>query len=106
MTVMTKSEQTERSAALLAFAADRVERGWCQGMYMSPDLKKTCMVGAILDEQMKRPPEPKSLRTEYERMVYAVRRETGAYHLTEWNDTPGRTVEEVATALRAAIRWL
>ena len=82
---------------ILAEAARLVERGWCQGTYRDTD-GRVCLVGA-LNEASGRP------CTYLDEAWNAVCLEI-PQGPSDWNDTPGRTAEEVATALRNAKRWL
>jgi hypothetical protein len=96
---------------VLNTAADLLERdGWTQKrMY---DDGTRCMVGAMLCaatgiESYVR----MSDFTEDQLNVYQEGRQTvvellGSFMLTGWNDTPGRTQEEVVQVLRdAAVKW-
>lgn len=100
---------------ILAGAAARVERGWCQHTFTNGD--KVCLVGAIAEvagvygrqlykERMQR---PLSARHPAQVALQAVREELetpGEFGPALWNNAPGRTVEEVATVLRNSKRFL
>ncbi len=89
------------AAECLRKAADLIERdGWCQGSYQNETGR--CLVGAldwVANEVRDQWPRPN-----YEARwlvidmlgVYGVGLEVG------WNDTPGRTADEVTEILRAA----
>ena len=81
---------------ILSEAARLVEKGWCQGRLRSG--LGVCAVGAILDAGR----SDNGLNV----AVSALVQEIGTPDIGRWNDTPGRTKEEVATALRNAKRWL
>ena len=90
-------------AEILADAADHVEhRGWFQ---ISPPYRvgedPQCALSAIwkcLDSVHQ---GVRCLTAER-----ALQKEIGDLPIITWNDTPGRTREEVAATLRNAKRWL
>ncbi len=76
---------------ILHAAADRIERdGWCQGSFEYAG--RVCMVAAICDVA-----GDAFLRGEG--IIYLEDR-IGTQNLMAWNDDPGRTQEQVVTALR------
>jgi hypothetical protein len=98
MTALTAEE-------ILTTAADIVERGWRQDAE-STDHRR-CAVIAMLDAAGVNVPA-------FEEAVDALAKELGVcvggfgdpVDIGDWNDQPGRAVEEVATALRSAKRFL
>lgn len=80
-------------------AADRVERGWCQGDYEDSD-GNCCVVGAVLlcsgEGGDFRAPDV---------ILPSLRQVIGGTEIS-WNDAPGRTQSEVSAALREAARRL
>jgi hypothetical protein len=97
---------------ILRKAADLVERpgGWCQGDWTTG--KALCLTGAIMAASLgvERLPLHAFIRFGSARRMktahQAVATEIGQWTLAAWNDAPGRTAIEVATALRNAKRWL
>lgn len=80
---------------VLRAAAERIERdGWCQGK--PTDGTRCCAVRAIVMAG------ESSFGTSL--AIEAVRDFIGCntYGVIHWNDTPGRTVDEVLAALRSA----
>jgi hypothetical protein len=87
---------------VLARAADIVERGWRQDASTDGDHRR-CLTMALNDATPEYAP--------YRAALDAVAREIGiegsnVCMVGQWNDAPGRTQEEVVTALRNAKRWL
>jgi hypothetical protein len=88
---------------ILVRAAELVEQGWMQGHFHGPH-GEVCLSAAI---QQALGQCDKALRWRFGEMIQnAVVTEVNAESLVDWNDAPGRTAEEVATALRNAKRWL
>jgi len=79
-------------AADLRLAADLLERdGWAQGTYQSDDGQR-CVMGALLDVAG-------DINFSVHKSIF--KQVAGKYPLS-YNDSPGRTAEQVITALRAA----
>ncbi len=75
-------------------AADLLKRdGWCQGRSEGPNGER-CLVAALSVAGWR------STRMAWRRVFEAIRQEAGAPSLTDWNDTPGRTADEVIALLR------
>ena len=94
---------------VLAKAARIVEAGWYQGGYVSPDGTKVCAMGAIRVAAGERISELNSYRPSKvaDPAIVALSYEVDDVRgIGMWNDTPGRTAEEVATTLRNAKRHL
>jgi len=94
----------------LAEAARLVEQGWNQGAY-ARDLSETqvCLVGAIrkaLTGTVRITSALSNCDMTYTTALKAIADELHPALTIEWNDTLGRTKEEVATALRNAKRFL
>lgn len=66
-----------------------VRDGWCQGEFNHPD-GRHCLLGAF----------PKDERDDIINVLGTV---IGSYRVVRWNDTPGRTFEQVLTVLDEAI---
>ena len=64
------------------------KHGWCQGTYQTLD-GRCCVVEALLKSER-----------HYE-IGKRLRDHLGVEHLPTWNDTPGRTADEVIAALEA-----
>ena len=106
-------------ADLLRGAALYLRRhGWIQDDYYRPASAHTatppaCAVGAIAMAAYGHPVDAPSLHTEpevkdFHRAVDALDgylQDTHAADLYTWNDTPGRTADQVITALQAAAGW-
>ena len=93
------------SEEILAKAADLVEFSgtWGQGDEAVALGHSVCVMIALNDVA------GNAARKSYVVAECALLKEIGAAHIVEamdWNDFPGRTKEEVATALRNAKRWL
>ena len=93
---------TETQTILLAAAAE-VRKGWCQGAYQD-GRKNVCALGAIsravCGDALKGILDPTAISAT-RRVVEHVGIGEGLA-LWAWNDEPGRTAEEVATALENA----
>lgn len=64
------------------------ERGWCQGAYQTTD-GRCCLVEALIKTE--RTGDTGTFLRNHLRTPF----------LTEWNDAPGRTADEVIAALEA-----
>jgi len=84
-------------AETLNAAADYLEQhGWCQGQMFGPD-DSVCAVGAIA--------EVTRADTDYDHYSEALEvamSYVGGGPVSQWNDAPGRTKEDVIAMLRAA----
>lgn len=101
-------------AGALDCAADRVARGWCQGVYGDRD-GNVCLVGAVgiacgrkisASEGSYFEDNHRATSTSAEDLA-RERMKTALSYLPmpgpdRWNDEPGRTQEEVVEALRTA----
>lgn len=93
---------------ILEDAAGLVDRGWCQGrMFLgTPEGMKCCIIGAIqvaaadilLGEERVR------FYRKADILLSAIAHKAGFDVIADWNDAPGRTAEEVASALRELAR--
>ena len=86
-------------ADVLNGAADLIERdGWCQGTFRDGGAR--CASRAIGDaaENTKNPHGPDWSDAAH----ICLRKLTGHWFVSGWNDKPGRTKAEVVAALRAA----
>lgn len=81
----------------LLMARDRIERGWCQGQAHAPH--GVCLLGALYDA-----PGEKARKMAVSRMMIAIKN-TGfaAGSISEYNDVPGRTKEEILAIIDDAI---
>lgn len=91
---------------LLDKAADVIiERGWHQGDYQKPGGEAVCAMGALFAAAA-RSPRTAGLNTADPRSAAAVAATCLKRHLgiesslPAWNDSPGRTEDEVLAALR------
>jgi hypothetical protein len=85
-------------AKILYDAADLIDaNGWCQGEYRSEG-GCYCITGALVEVI------GLGSFSEWSEAALAVEREIDEPHLPAWNDTEGRTVDQVTTALRNAAR--
>jgi len=85
---------------LLARAADLLEReGWCQGVLRTRE-GHHCMLGALEEVGLG------CAEVLFDQVIPAITAELGGENLVRYNDTFGRTAEEVITTLRNAKRWL
>ena len=104
---------TDKTAAqILTEAADIIDRnGWIQGDYWDTDQEehgtpeaecRVCLYGAINIAVHGSPNHPQADRRPdfLWDMTAAVEREAGPMHLDDWNDTAGRTQDEVTALLR------
>lgn len=83
------------SEILLAAADDLRTNGWCQ--HAERDGRSHCAVGAIRELRGSwNEPDHARAAEDY------LRRAIGGGRIDEWNDTPGRTADEVIEALHAA----
>jgi len=79
-----------------ALAARLIERdGWCTETFAEKDGSR-CIAGAILAASAD--------RTEYSQTAEEIERELGCGTLMQWNEAPGRTVEDVLAALGGEAR--
>jgi hypothetical protein len=77
---------------ILLGAAEIIEqRGWCQGDFQDGN-GRVCMLGAISISSVSSP------MGEAGNAIVLL----GLKSVTQWNDTPGRTKEEVVARLRTA----
>jgi len=84
---------------ILARAADLLEtRGWCQGV-LEDEHGHLCLVEALGITLTK-------YRALRHVVCRAVDQEIGSGNFGAWNDAPGRTQDEVVTALRNSKRHL
>lgn len=104
---------SDDAAAILAKAADIVEQGWCQHRLFHAYKGNTtyCAFGAISTAAVGYPSVNGLVGQESGRRAVAAFLEEIGYPLecesiAQWNDTPGRTAEEVAATLRNAKRHL
>ena len=79
-------------------AADFVDQGWCQGRFGEPGGPR-CAVGAILEVTADRLPFGNVRHFAVARLTRFI-----GCRVQDWNDTKGRTVAEVAAAMRDAAR--
>ena len=99
---------TDETRAVLLAAADLLEPegAWCQDQMAldargkptiasSPNACRWCASGAIIAVSVRK------LQARLNARV-AIRESLGVASLTEWNDAPERTQDEVVAALRAA----
>lgn len=96
----------EDVVAVLARAADRLERGWCQGVVATWNDREVCVMGALMLECGL---DPRGVcgNPLFSNAFLAVTMELGlSIPLVTWNDAPGRTKEEVVTLVRNAKRQL
>jgi len=85
----------------LAKAADLLEQdGWCQGVLID-HYGRRCLLGAIEAARLEDTSDAL-----FSPICNAIQAELGGANPISWNDTPGRTQEEVVTLLRNAKRWL
>jgi hypothetical protein len=91
---------------VLLKAASIVEEGWCQGTghiyYSDLRVKASCAYGAIyraVDAIIHGAEERARLANA---ASHRLRDAIGREGIFDWNDAPGRTKEEVATAMREA----
>ncbi len=90
--MMTEAE--EKVADDLDAAADYLRTfGWCQNIYGGGG-GPACMRGAMMQNQNAGP--------EDEAAIYAVIRVIRSISIASWNDSPGRTADEVIDALMEA----
>ena len=91
---------------ILSGAADLIEaKGWCQGMAVD-EVGGVCMGRAIFDAAgMHERVWVWDASVPIQQAIDAVAQEIGDSP-APWNDAPGRTKEEVVTALRNSKRWL
>ncbi len=82
---------------LLLDGAQRVRRGWCQGE-ISDDRGGVCLLGALLEVSAS---HSGTLTNAEHKACDKVRNYVGS-SIALFNDTPGRTAEEVASAMEAA----
>jgi predicted amidohydrolase len=89
--------QVNETAAHLMRAKRYIEEhGWCP-LGVRDNIGRVCVVAAL------------NVGVDYDAMQPALRRlceaagEDDLFHLARWNDTPGRTVEEVYAAFDRAI---
>jgi hypothetical protein len=84
-------------AEVLEATADRIERlGWTHGPFIAEHTDKCCIItGAPFATQ-------RSAAFKFLAKWLGGDPDSPAGFLIDWNDTPGRTQEEVLTALRAA----
>ena len=121
MNVLIKAAQTlEKGAAIIE------ERGWCQEILQAYD-GSVCVFGSILAAEGFDPEEAEEQRWSGDKstplhntIVEALISEVypnghtippGEWHTaglisSKWNDTPGRTAEEVTTTMRSAAQRL
>ncbi len=84
---------------LLLDAAQRVRRGWCQNA-LNDDRGNVCLMGALLEVSSRPGVQADAETTAYWALFqHIVNRAQG---VVDFNDTPGRTAEEVASAMEAA----
>jgi hypothetical protein len=97
--VSTETKPLEPWQQLLLRAAEVIERdGWIQGHAFQHD--GVCMVGAIARAGRG---QQWPAGTQYQKMLTALFPSTGG-NMVRWNDTPGRTKQQVIDALRKAAR--
>ena len=96
---MTNGEQ---AIQILSDAADLLEReGWCQGIAQD-GWGARCLVGAIWAAYYLLGSPRDTLDTIFRALIPEI----GRAFMVDFNDTPGRTVEEVTAALRNAKRHI
>jgi hypothetical protein len=86
---------------VLLDAADYIERhGWIQRTYKT-NAGKVCATGAIVLSSPRGPdfPVPVIINA-----TARLKKYLGVDHIPVWNDTPGRTKDEIVAALRGAAR--
>jgi hypothetical protein len=85
---------------VLAKAADLIEQdGWCQGIWQGKHGER-CLHEALMRAGFHQDWQA------YQEAKEAVYKEVAPLPPMAYNDTSGRTVEEVVTTLRNAKRWL
>jgi hypothetical protein len=87
---------------ILEAAADLIEVSWAQGSEAVDFHGPYCLGIALSKATRWLDPTLESIN----HLSDAITQEIGTKDLVAWNDTPGRTQAEVATAIRNAKRWL
>lgn len=98
--MLTETNQTTTSADVLDLAATMLERdGWCQGEPSTDDGAR-CAATALNDaaNQLAGPDYADPLMATY----IAAETHVNCMDLVTWNDTAGRTRDQVTAAFRAA----
>lgn len=108
------TEDDVEAARILREAADYIrEHGWCQDSLSSPS-GRVCAIGAIKSVTMPDirdgwADDARHTTVVFGRFVYRRYNDvdwSGFGHVPDWNDTPGRTKEEVISALNDCAAWL
>jgi hypothetical protein len=85
----------QKMAEVLRTAATKIEEnGWCQGVYYNRHDGGYCIVGAVRESAGTWDP------WYFERAIGNFARKHGIHNLVTYNDTFGRTKEEVCAKLR------